>query len=251
MGDIMGRVRQVQREPGTLSRRAFKKEGSLSKNTPGEMSRIARFRAPTVHAVRSGRENRFDVTLPAFESFTTDGTGGNSETFNFSHNLVESPNTVSVVAYNGANRIASSDLTIDYQNNTVDYTDPGTNNDLYIWYVTADAATLYIEKRAPSSSHSAHSEDLYESNLSLVHRTNLSEQPEFFNLKDGNRPLRPFLAADMTLDVYLDAPYQFRWEDPNGDGATPSNLLFGIPVQRGRQKVSGLFQAVKQDMGAR
>jgi len=245
--DVVDDLRDVSRTPGSIGPERLRGEGDTSVNTTGSRSRIVELPVDTVHSIRQGRSNPFRVAVPAYEGFTSDGTGGNSETFTLSHDLVECPNTQDVVVYIGGTYYGTPDA-VDYANDSIDITDPGSNNNVHVWYMPGDTATLEVYKATPSSSASAN-EELYSRPLNLVNQTQQAEQPEYFELRQS--ALQPFLASDMRLNVYVKAPYEVRFEDPDGDGAAPENMLLHIPVQRGSQKVSGLKQVIKSDMGSR
>jgi len=85
MADLMARLAAVSRHAASLSPRQFDTEA----NTPGEFSQIASYTADAVLGIRTGRDNPLRVAIPAFQSFTTDGTAGNTETFNLGHDLVD------------------------------------------------------------------------------------------------------------------------------------------------------------------
>ncbi|WP_251327927.1 hypothetical protein [Haloplanus pelagicus] len=245
--DVIDDLRDVSRTSGGIGPTNFRDEADTSVNTTGSRSLIAELPVETVHRILSGRSNPFRVAVPAYEQFSSDGTGGNTETFNLSHDLIQCPNTQNVVVYIGGSYYGNPDA-VDYANDSIDVTDPGSNNNVHVWYMPGDTATLEVYKATPSSSASAN-EELYTEALNLANQTKQAEQPEFFELNQS--ALQPFLASDMRLNVYVKAPYEVRFEDPAGDGATPDNMLLHIPVERGATTVAGLKQLIKSDMGSR
>lgn len=245
--DVIDDLRDVSRTSGGIGPTNFRAEADTSVNTTGSRSRIAELPVETVHQIRTGRSNPFRLAVPAYEQFSSDGTGGNTETFNLSHDLIECPNTQDVLVYIGGSYYGNPDA-VDYANDSIDVTDPGSNNNVHVWYMPGDTATLEVYKATPSSSASAN-EELYTEALNLANQTKQAEQPEYFEL--GQSALQPFLASDMRLNVYVKAPYEVRFEDPAGDGATPDNMLLHIPVKRGGTTVAGLKSLIKSDMGSR
>lgn len=243
MQELTNALREMGRVPGTIGPDAF---DETQVSSQGQRTRIARFRADSAHMIRSGRKNPFRLVIPAYEKFTTDGTADNTETFNLTHGVIQNPNVEDLVLWEGSSYVSPD--SVDYAGDSFDYTSSGSNTTLHAYYVTDKAASVDIRKATPGSSSSA-SEELFSSNLGLVHNTNQSEQPEFFQLNRSK--LQPFVATDMTLDVYIDAPYTVRFEDADDDETEPTNMLLHVPVMKGQGGVSGLSGAIKQDMSSR
>lgn len=243
MSDIIQRVRETPSREGTLSPQNFRDEATTSAATTTDRERIARLKATRPLVARG--DKRFQVAVPAFEQFTTDGTADNQEQIDLAHSLLDQPNTENLVVWNGANYVGGEAAldAVDYAAGTFDYTDSGTNNTLHIWYMSAADASLEVEK---VTSNDNNQQGLYSESLSLVHKTNQSEQPETPHVSET--ALNPAISTDMYVDVYLNADYTFRWSDPDGDGATPTNLLFSFPVERKRQSIPGLANKVALDM---
>lgn len=242
MADVMGRLAAAGVRNTSLSPRQFE----TSTNSQGSMSKVATNTTDTAFAVRTGRNNPLRLAIPAYESFTTDGTAGNTETFNLTYDLIDTPNTENLVLWENGS-LASPDA-VDVANDSFDYTDDGTGNTLHVYYIPGDAATLELRKTMPSASTST-SEKLYEVNLGLVHKANQSEQPEYLSLNDA--ALQRFLASDMDLEVRINAPYQIRWEDNDGHETEPTNALLQVPAQKADREVEGLGSAIRADMGER
>jgi hypothetical protein len=245
MSDIIDRLQQVGRVPGTISPSTFTE---TSANAVGERSRIARFRADAVTRILEGRSNPFRIAVPTYESpGSTDATADNTETFTLAEGIEQTPVTEDVVVWLDGTYYGNPDA-IDYSNNTIDVTDSGTSSTVHAYYMTGGAATLEVRKAVPSAKTGA-SEELFSGNLGLIHKTNQGEQPEYFSLNKSK--LQPFVASDMTVDIYVDADYAVRWTDPDDDGTEPTNALLHIPVQNGRDTVTGLQSAIKADMAER
>lgn len=245
--NIIQRLQALDRRRDDLAPGDFT---STEPNTQGSKSRIARFRAATACRVIDGRNEPFRLALPCYESFTSDGTTGNSETFTLSHSLVNSPNTHDVVVWEGS-RYVGEPTSVTYGAGgtaSITFSPQNANSNIHVYHVSGEAATLEVQKAIPSGS-TASNEKLFSANAGLAAQTNQAQQPEYFALGESN--LMPFIATDMTLDVYVDAPYTVRFSDPNGDGTTATNALMHIPLMRGADSVQGLKQAIKADMGSR
>jgi|AntRauTorcE11897_2_1112592.scaffolds.fasta_scaffold01126_15 hypothetical protein len=242
MADVMDRLAEASVRNTALAPRQFE----TSTNSQGSTSEIASFTADTAFAVRTGRSNPLRLAIPAYQSFETAG-DGSEQTFNLTYDLVASPDTQdAVVWFDGAYQ--GSPKAVDHDADTVTVDGPGSVVTVHVYYIPGNAATFEIRKAMPGSKREA-SEKLYEANLGLIHNANQSEQPEFLELNES--PLQRFLGADMDLDVRIKAPYQVRWEDPDGDGTEPTNALLQVPAQKANREVSGLSAAVSADMGDR
>jgi hypothetical protein len=241
--DILAALKQVPRNPASLSPQQF---DELAVNSQGVRSRIGRYRATSVHKLQTGRAHPLSLAIPAYQKETTDGSG-TAQTFALSHDVIDSPATEPVVVWLGGDYYGAPD-SIDFETNEITVTGPGAATSVHIYYVSSKAATFEIRKSVPGSSSDS-SERLYEGNLGLIHTTNQSEQPEYFHLSKSE--LQPFLGTDMTLDVYLKAPYTVRFEDGDGDETYPTNSLLTVPVLKGQSTVPGLTGLIKQDMGSR
>lgn len=243
MTSIIDRVRQTPGRSGTLSPQTLRDQATTSAATTTDRERIARFKATRPLVARG--DKRFQVAVPAYESFTTDGTAGNTETFALAHSLIKQPNTENLVVWEAGTYVGGEAAldAVDYTNNTFDYTDDGTANTLHVWYMSGADAALEIEKVASNDNNQ---QGLYSESLSLVHKTNQSEQPETPDVNET--PLNPAVSTDMHVDIYLNADYSFRWSDPDGHGATPTNMLFSFPVDHKRQSIAGLSDKIALDM---
>ncbi|MBX0322469.1 hypothetical protein EGH21_05435 [Halomicroarcula sp. F13] len=240
-GDLAQRLERTNRQPGHIT------PGKMDTqvNSQGQRSEIGSYRLDTAHYLRQGRDNALKVAVPAYEGKTSDGTADNTETFTLSHDVTDTPVTQSVVVWLDGTYYGTPD-SVDYTNNTIDVTDPGTGSNVHIYYVAADAASLEIRKVDPGESTSQ-SQRVYSGNLGLVHQSPQLEQPEYMTLNDGE--MHPWVAADQQLVAYVDAPYTIRWTDPDGDGTEPTNALLHVPVLRGSREVPGLRSAIIAGMG--
>ena len=235
------RLEAMTLTPGKLGAKAFR-AGSTSATTPSERSRLARLEAPAARALLAGPQNPFKLTLPAYESFSTDGTDGNTETFNLSNNLIDSKNTNSVVAYIGGTRAGPD--SVDYGADSIDVTDPGSNNTVHVFYVTDAPGEVELVKVAPDGR--ASSERVLDSvTLHHVHRQDQSDQPHYL---DFTRNIEAWVPEDFALEIYVTAEYTVALEDPDGDGAIATNALYQLPVFKGNDSVEGLKAAVRNSM---
>lgn len=242
-GSVREALRKTPVNPGHVTPDEFRTEGTTTVNTTGERSEVAELILDTPINILSGRSNPFDVVVPAYESFSSDGTDGNTETFNLNNDVIESPNGQNVIVWIGGTYYGQPDA-VDYANDTIDVTDPGSNNNIYVWYIPGNPATLEIEKAIPSGETNS-SKTLHTNQLRRLHEQKQDEQPDFFTLSGWE----PYVASDMKLLVYVDAPYTVRFEDPNGDGATPTNMRLDVPVERAERSVPGLRGTIKAAMG--
>jgi len=244
-GELSERLAATAASPTTITPRTFRESGQTSANVSGQRSRIARLRVDTLYRLHSGRGNPMRVAIPAYESFTTDGTADNTETFSLSNDVLDAPVTEAVDVWLDGSHYGTPDA-VDYDANTIDVTDSGTASTVHVFYTAADAANLELVKSTPNAGSNS-SQELYNEQLRLVHQTEQQEQPEFLTL--NQTPLQEWIAEDMALDVYITAPYTVRFEDPDGDGAIATNALLNIPAHEGKDTVPGMASAVRADMG--
>ncbi len=108
MEDIIQRVRNLPATPTTISPTTFADEDEAEQmaSTSTDRDRIASLNAESMLAVRGGE--RFQLALPAYEKFTTDGTGGNTETFSLSHSVMQTPNTENIVVWERVRSISAT-----------------------------------------------------------------------------------------------------------------------------------------------
>lgn len=241
---IVEDVRELSSTPGHITPRDLRREASTSVNTVGDRSKVAEWTLDVVHRIQGGQENRFPVAIPAYESFTSDGSADNTETFNLSHSVIDTPVTEDAIVYLDGEYYGEPDA-IDYGADSIDVTDPNTGSTVHVWYISDEAATLEIGKETPSAKTSS-KQELYSAPLNLVHQTNQAEQNEYFTFSDD--PFEPYIADDMTLNVYVKAPYEVRFE-AEGGAATPDNMLLNIPVEKGKGTVEGFANFIANRMG--
>jgi len=208
---------------------------TLHDNTPGERSLIAEYKARRPFGLR--QDAVFDLNLIAYESFSTDGSAGNTETFNLGHDLVDAVAVADdFVLYEGPNEVQPD--SVDYSADSFDYTDDGTNNTLHAFYVSSDQAHVEIEKHAPSN----HYAGLDERDAGLVNLRDQGRDPLSFDFGD---PLGGVVPTDWRVEVYVNAPYQITWSKEGGD-ATPRNALITFPIRRSEQEIERLEDIVIQ-----
>lgn len=237
---LMERLADARRQPGHIT----PDEMDKSVNSQGQRSRIGRYRATTAHMLREGRGNPLKIAIPAYQQETTNATADDSETFNLGHSVTDTPVTQPVVVWLDGEYYGTPD-SVDYDADTITVTDSGTDSTVHIYYISDAAASLEIRKAA--SNADTGSQRVYTGNLGLVHEAPQIEQPEYLRL--NQTPLHNWVGTDMTVDVYLDAPYTVRWTDTNGDGTEPTNALLHVPAMIGQSEVQGLTSAVGADMG--
>lgn len=202
---------------------------------------VLELQASQPFALRNG--HRYRLVPVARETFTTDGTGGNTETFTLSHDIIQSDQSDDLVLYEGSNQVAED--SIDYANDSFDYTDDGTNNTLTVYYVTATQAAWELQKVGPGGTPD---ETLVSHDGALVARRDPNRDPLEFDLRAS--PLQPVVPSDFKLQVTVDGPYSAGW-DPATDPA-PINFLVSIPIQRAKvSEVPGLPEAVRTDSSER
>ncbi|MWG32973.1 hypothetical protein [Halomarina oriensis] len=234
---------EMPRTPDELSPSAF---DSFETGIPNTMAAIANL---TADAVLSLRDGAVKVAVPAYQQYTSNATQNDTETIDLDHSIAECPDSQDVVVWrssnNGVAYYGSPDA-VDYQNGTVDVTDPGATNDIHVFYLSRAPATVELVK--VSTDGRTTSRPLYESNVGLLHRRNQNEQPDSIALGDS---WRRFVATDMELQVRIDAPYTAALavtDEASGEQVTATNALLQFDVTNGSGTVPGLAQVVKDSM---
>ena len=240
----MPSAEQIRQALATVPRSKQKLSGSQmdqQANSVGEESVVAEFQADRPIGLRDGRP--YEVDIPAYESKTSDGTGGNTETITLSHDLVDAdsvPNDV-VVYVEGTGYVEPD--AVDYAANTVDVTDPNTNNPVHIWYMAGDQARLTLRKTSPKGVP----EDVDEDDMGLKNLRDQHKDPLRF---DFDHPFEGIVPTDWSMEVRIDAPYQVSWSEAGGD-ATPTNARISLPIFRARDEIAGLGSFIGGLAGSR
>jgi len=237
MSDIIKQLRQMSGDPTRLKRTQY---DSFFAGTSGSRTLIASYQAPNPMVLRPDRPIR--LATPAFETATTSG-NGNQETFNLSNSVVQSPTSVDLILYSDG-AIATAD-SIDYANDTFDYTDGGAAEDLAVYYLSDDDADLEIERQAPKTVGNV-SDRVFDSPMALMHQRDQDEQPRTFEVNDG--PLARVVPTDWTINVYIDAEYTTKFEDSANGGTEAVNGLLSVPYKQGHREVDGLGKAVARNI---
>jgi len=228
-------LESVDTDEGALTKADF----DTSAGTADQRSEVASYKTNRPLAVDQDRV--FDLSLVAYETFTTDGTADNTETFNLSNDLVDS-NAIgnSLVLYDDGAEVAPD--SVDYGNDSFDYTDSGTGSELEVYYAAGEQARLEIQKVAPNGTP----ETLFTADLGMIHRRDFGKNPLRFDLDLS--PFQPILPKNFELEVYVDAPYTVAFTE--GD-TTATNALFDIPTLGAPSEIEGLASVVRSDMAER
>jgi hypothetical protein len=234
--DVMERLAAVDTRPTALRRADF--EESPHAGGSGEDT-IYEF---TANAPFGIRDQRYRVVPVARESFSTDG-NSDQDTFTLSHDIIDSRVSDDLVLYEGDQQVSAD--SIDYANDTFDYTDNGTGNDLTAYYVVATQAAVKIRKVAPGDSNS---ETLVEHDAALINRRDPNKDPLVFDLNASQ--LQRTVPRDWKLQITIRGPFD-AGRDPDTDPA-PVNALVQIPINRADvAEVDGLAAAVNTDTARR
>jgi hypothetical protein len=225
-------------ETAAVEQRLQLSDFDLSNGTSGSKTKIAEYQADLPIALR---EEAMRLVFVSHENFTTDGAGGNTETFNVSEDLIETPNTTDLVTFLDGDR-AQPD-SIDYANNAFDFTAPTGNSDLDVYYVHRTPVRVTIEKHAPTGQGSV-SEILYDDVTAILHERNQNQEPPVPSM---THTLQPVVPADYSIEVYADGPAALDYYE-SSQGTEAPNAMLSIPINRSTERIEGLSRAVKQDI---
>jgi len=239
-------VKRLQQTPATRTR-IRRQDFDLFNATAGQNSKIAEYTAEMPLVIEEGRPAR--LMFVTVEEFQTDATASNTETFNLSNNLVQTPNTENFLLYENGSQVSAD--AVNYSGDSFDYTDDGTGNYLHAVYVFRDPIPVEVRKAAPSAAGGQH-ETLLEDVTSSLAEGNQNKEPPTFDLPHS--PLQGVIPRNWRIEVYADGSPAIEWDDSsetNSQGVTAISPILDVPVKQAGQKVKGLSNAVKRDMAMR
>ncbi|WP_435062393.1 hypothetical protein [Halobaculum sp. EA56] len=233
-------------EAASVHRDQFGKgDFDFTAGTPGDRSRVARFQAKRAHMLRETEP--VEYAIMAYETFTTDGTAGNTETFNLSNDLVDSGATdTNLVLYEGGARVQPD--AVDIAGDSFDYTDDGTNNTLGVYYAAGEQAQLELVKEAPNGTKEPVDSRL----INKIHLRDNAKEPITLDLSRSY--WQRYVPTDWTLDLYVDAPYTAAFmQDVDGDGEPEpaTNAILSVPYSAATGSIDGLGEVVRTDAARR
>lgn len=228
---VAKRLNSVQGQRSTLTKDNFE----LRRGSIGEKETLASHEADTTFAVRG--DKGIKLALPAVETKTTDGSSGNSETISLAEDLIESPNTEDVVVFDTNTGEFRRPDSVDYQNDSIEYTDTGaTNYEVEVYYMASDAGSIELYKKAPQSRGKSE-ERLFEAVSRIVNTRDQLQRP--FKVDLNETDLQPVVPEDWTLEIRAELPYRSDFEGQNG--------ILEVPVVLLDEDVEGLSEAVALD----
>ncbi|MFD1645578.1 hypothetical protein [Haloarchaeobius litoreus] len=212
--------------------------------TAGEPSTVATYQAPRPVRLREDRE--LDLAVPTFEQFSTSG-AGSQETFNLSFDLLDTPATEGIVVNKadgsgGYTRVYPD--SVDYANDSFDYTDGGSTEQLVVTYIPRDPASVEFRKVAPGGGATIE-QPLFEIPTAIAHTRDQSQDPLSFDLNRSK--FHDTVPRKWKIEVVVDAPYPAAFGDESLGLVAPNGLL-SVPVARTEQRIRGLKDAVKADI---
>ncbi|WP_435362753.1 hypothetical protein [Haloarchaeobius sp. DYHT-AS-18] len=236
MSGVQKQLDNAPWRPGYISLRDW----SFSANTTGEKSVVATYAAPRPIRLREDRE--MDLAVPAYESFTVDGTADNTETFNLANDLLDTPVTEALVLWEDGSPVQPD--SVDYANNSFDYTSSNTGTTLDVYYIPRNPASVEFEKVAPGGG-STIKQPLFEIPTAIAHTRDQSKDPLSFDL--GRTPLQDAVPRKWVVQVSVNAPYTVKFEESTR-GTSATNALLSVPRAQTESRIPGLKDAVKADI---
>lgn len=218
----------------------------LSAGVAGSRELVAEKKVRRPHALEQG--SPIDVAVMAYEEYEANGTAGDEETFQLSHDFVDSTATPeAVVAYEDDQRLRIDSR--DYDADTVTVTPANADSTVGFYYTSGEQARVTVQKTAPGSQAQ---EALWSGDIGLIHMRDTAREPISFDFEGS--VLQPVIPTDWRLQVYVDAPYTARFaKDIGGDGEDEqaTNALLGFNYRATRERIEGLKTAVAQDSAGR
>ena len=236
---VQQRVQEVETTQDRLNRDQF----AFSAGSNGQETVVAEFDADQDLAIDADR--RFALAPVAFETFATDGNAGNKETFALGNDLIESEyvsSSIEVFKDDGASVTAVEPDAVDFANDSFDFTDGGTGNDLYVFFAPGDQARVLVRKDDPRGTQ----DDLIELDVGLIHRRDRFDSPLEF---DFARALESVFPDNFRLQVVVDAPYVTRYRYEGGsEPVTAPNGILSVPIRRAQEPINELATAVRHQI---
>lgn len=235
-------IRQAFKEAGIKQQRLKRADFDVENGVANQRQKIASYKAKSPIAFR---EASLRLAFVVVEQFQTNGTGGDTETFSLSNDVLDTANTSSFALYESGNPVQAD--TVDYDADTFDYTDDGTSNYLHAAYVARDPVQIDIEKSAPSGAGQV-SQPLFDDVTSMLHERNQNKSPPSMQFNSVEESVVP---RNWSVDIYADGPVALAWDDSdtaNPQGIEAVNPVVSLPIIRAKQNISGLSRAVKRDI---
>ncbi len=209
-----------------------------SPGSNGSRTKIAEYQTDRPLALRNGAP--VTPAIMAYEEFTADG--ASPETFDLSHNPVESGATSdNVVVYVNDSEVQPD--SVDYEADTISV-DTTADDTVGVFYASGRQARVEIQKTAPNGTH----ETLWSGDVKLIHLRNHAKDPITLELTASF--WESIIPTDWKLEIFVNAPYIARFaKDVGGDGTEEraTNALLSIPYLGGTGEIEGLRRKVRID----
>lgn len=224
-------IQQVPTNDRPLTRSDF----TTTNGTGGERTKVAEYQARRPVAIRPDRRVR--LALVTHENKSTDGSGG-TQTFNLSRDLIDAGSTDQSLALFENGTPVDPD-SVDFANDSFDYTGPGSTEDLEVYYTVGpgDQCPISIEKHAPKDVN----DELWSGDLGLL---NARDQDKSAIEIDFSHPLDPIIPTDWYLRVYAEGPYAVEWDESTNNTSAP-NALLSFKTRMSNRSIDGLGRAVR------
>jgi hypothetical protein len=225
---VLDYARHVPRNRTRITPNDWSFQGTVK----NQLDMFAEYQVETPHSIIP--ETPIDIHIPAYEKFMMSGNEESPKTLDLTYDLVDAPSVVDdFVLYSNGNRATEDSL--DYSNNSFNYTGDGTIEELEVFYLCSDQAEVVLRLQAPKNfDNEPLSVDAGRLNLRDQGREPLTFEP--------SNPFEGLIPTDYTVQWYLNAPYSFRFEGSQF-GATADNLMLDLPVWRTDSEIPGLKPA--------
>jgi len=211
--------------------------------TSGERSLLLQYEAELPLAFR---EEAMRLVFVVVEEFTTSGSGS-AETFSLSNDLISTVNSEDLVLFSDGSRVRPD--SIDYSNDSFDYTDGGSAETLDAFYIACDPVKVEIVKSAPRA-QGGMEEIVYDDVTSILHTRDQNQEPPTMDF-EGDHPLAPVVPRKWKVEVYADGTPALANDDSDtgtDNDVEAINALLRIPINRSAGDVEGLTQAVRRQV---
>ncbi len=235
--ELLTKLQEVSSRPDRLPLRDM--TVGLDETTRDGLDRVAEFVADQMIVLRG--DDKFVPGILARESFTANSDGGDAETFELSHDLIDSGHLstdVSVFVDDGTVAQVWPD-SVDYAADSVTVSTPA-DAEVTIFYASGAQGRMLLRK----VSEKGITADVIELDPGLVHRRDKLSDPIQL---DFDRPLEPVIPEHFSFELIADVPYTPAVTVPSGDERAP-NPVVQVPYYRVLSDISGAQSVVRRSM---
>lgn len=237
--EILNQLSNALSEQDTLPLRDMERD--LDETTRDGLDRVAQFTADSLIVLRG--DSKFVPGIVARESFTANSDATDSETFELSHDLIDSGHLstdVSVFVDDGTGTTQVWPDSVDYAADSVTVSAPA-DAEVTVFYASGTQGRMLLRKVSEKGLVT----DIIELDPGLVHRRDKLSDPIYL---DFERPLEPVVPQYFSIEIVADVPYTPALTYSGSEVAVSPNAVVQTPFYRVFDEIDGAKAAVRQSM---